>query len=169
MTLRLLTGTAERDLPAIWPGIAPMAFGMAHNLLSKAGVAAGSRVLILDRASATGLACERLADILGASVERDAPGAGPVPMSFDAVIDLAASDGWRAHLGALRPGGHYARPGAIAEPARRGERRRVVLAELAAFFHPHPPREVFAGFITLVAAPHLRAVPPVFASKESAK
>lgn len=169
MTLRLLTGTTERDLPAIWPGMAPMAFGMAHNLLSKAGVAAGARVLILGRASATGLACERLARVLGAAAERYDTGIDPVPMSFDAVIDLTASEGWRAFLGALRPGGHYARPGAIAEPARPGERRRVVLAELAAFFHPHPPREVFAGFITLVAAPHLRAVPPVFASKESAK
>ncbi len=161
------TGRNGRDLPALWPGIAPMAFGMAHNLLSKAGVTAGSRVLIVDRASATGLACERLAGILGASVARNESGTGPMPMSCDAVIDLTASEGWRALLGALRPGGHYARPGAIAEPARPGERRRVVLAELAAFFHPHPPREVFAGFITLVAAPYLRAVPPVFVSKES--
>ncbi len=157
-------------------GAMPLAFGTAHNLLKRAGVDVGTRVLVIFAGQPVGYAALRLAAIHGAKPFAVCPpstcglaraaGAQTVDAAavfgmepFDAVIDLLGGDGWRSNLRALKPGGRYATPGAIGEPPAPRETRQVFLNDVTAFDRPHRSRELFAGLVTVVTATHLRLMP----------
>lgn len=157
-------------------GVMPLAFGAAYNLLERAAVTAGTRILVIPAGQPTGYAALRLATARGARAhilcdESDdglAIAYGAVPMRdralpsvapFDAVIDVACGADWVRYLRYIKPGGIYARTGGIAEAPAPGETRRVFLNDLTQFDRPHRSRELFVGLVTTVAAPRLRAMP----------
>ncbi len=157
-------------------GVMPLAFGTAYNLLERAAVTAGSRILVVPGGQPAGYAVLRLATSRGACAhilcdECDdglALAYGAVPVRdqtlpsvapFDAVIDVACTPGWARYLRFIKPGGIYARTGGIAEAPAPGETRQIFLNDLTPFDRPHRSRELFVGLITTVAAPRLRAMP----------
>ncbi|MGB3316523.1 MAG: hypothetical protein WBB85_19160 [Albidovulum sp.] len=150
----------------------PMEFSTAHNLLTRGRVTRGSRLAVIGVDEAVSYACLRLGVHAGADVtaccaarhaaQARAAGAKVIPTdqplptcAFDAVIDLSGTEAWRAALPVLHPGGRYVTRGAV--PG--AEDAEVFLNDLPLFDRFHQPREVFPGLITVVPAPHLRAVP----------
>lgn len=156
-------------------GAMPCAHGTAQNLLARAGVAVGERVLVTGASGGVGLAAVQLAMLRGAEVtaqcspSKSAPlralGAAILPReatpparAFDVVIDLVGGDGWQARLDALRPGGRYATSGAVGGPMVRGDLRRIYLNDLTIHGATHQPPEVFAGLVTLINTARIRPV-----------
>ncbi len=156
-------------------GAMPCAYGTAHNLLTRASVAVGERVLVTGATGGVGLAAVQLAMLRGAevtgqcSLSKAAPlramGARvlaretvPEGRSFDVVIDVVGGPGWQDRLDALAPGGRYATSGAVAGPVVQGDLRRVYLNDLTLYGATHQPREVFAGLVTIINAARLRPV-----------
>jgi len=146
----------------------PCAFGTAANLLTRAGVASGQRVLITGASGGVGLAAVQLAALRGAEVtglasaaKADAVrAAGAVlvsgrdgdlpPDSFDAVIDLVGGDRWAQVIRAVRPGGHYAVSGAIAGPMVAADLREIYLRDITLHGCTFLPRDVFADLVALI-------------------
>jgi NADPH:quinone reductase-like Zn-dependent oxidoreductase len=156
-------------------GAMPCAYGTAHNLLSRAQVAVGERVLVTGASGGVGLAAVQLGLLRGAevtaqcSLSKSAPpramGAAilsrdstPLPKSFDVIIDVVGGDDWQARLDALRAGGRYATSGAVAGPMVKGDLRRIYLNDLTIYGATHQPREVFAGLVTIINAARIRPV-----------
>ena len=156
-------------------GAMPCAYGTAANLLARAGVAAGERVLVTGASGGVGLAAVQLAVLRGATVTGQARSekagvlraagaavldrdAAPEPLGFDVVIDVVGGAGWQQRLDALRPGGRYATSGAVAGPIVQGDLRSIYLNDLTIFGATHQPREVFAGLVTLINTARLRPV-----------
>ena len=156
-------------------GAMPCAYGTAANLLARAGVGAGERVLVTGASGGVGLAAVQLALLRDAQVTGQArpekagvlraagaavldQDATPAPRSFDVVIDVVGGPGWQHRLEALRPGGRYATSGAVAEPVVQGDLRTVYLNDLTVFGATHQPREVFAGLVTLINTARIRPV-----------
>ncbi len=120
------------DLTDVELAAIPCAFSTAENMLIRAGVAEGWRVLVTGASGGVGLAAVQLARLRGAEVigqtspaKADAVrAAGAVTIGrddlpeapVDAVIDLVGGPNWARVLSALRPGGAYAVAGAIAGP-----------------------------------------------------
>jgi NADPH:quinone reductase-like Zn-dependent oxidoreductase len=170
--LQDVTGPALTD---IGTGAMPCANGTAHNLLARAAVAVGERVLVTGASGGVGLAAVHLALLRGAEVtaqcslaksallrdmgatilSRDAT---PRAQGFDAVIDLLGGEGFQDRLDALRPGGRYAAAGAVGGPLVKGELRRIYLNDLTPQGAAHQPREVFAGLVTVISTARLRPV-----------
>jgi alcohol dehydrogenase len=156
-------------------GAMPCAYGTAANLLARAGVGAGERVLVTGASGGVGLAAVQLALLRDAEVtgqarphkagvlraagaavlDRDA---SPTPRGFDVVIDVVGGPGWQHRLEALRPGGRYATSGAVAGPVVQGDLRTVYLNDLTVFGATHQPREVFAGLVSLINTARIRPV-----------
>jgi NADPH:quinone reductase-like Zn-dependent oxidoreductase len=146
----------------------PCAFGTALNLLTRAGVSEGLRVLVTGASGGVGLAAVVLAQMLGAEVTgvtdptkaqvvRDAGAVAtlarddvPPERSFDVVIDVVGGPGWVARLAALRPGGVCAVAGAIAGPVVETDLRRVYLDDLSILGCTHQAPEVFARLVRLI-------------------
>jgi len=146
----------------------PCAFGTAENLLARAGVAAGERVLVTGASGGVGLAAVQLAAQRGAAVTGVAApekaeavrAAGaeavlgrdetPPPRSCDAVIDLVGGPGWGALIRALRPGGRYATSGAIAGPVVEADLRDIYLGDLTLHGCTFQPPEVFAALVARI-------------------
>jgi alcohol dehydrogenase len=156
-------------------GAMPCAYGTAANLLARAGVAAGERVLVTGASGGVGLAAVQLAVLRGATVTGQARSekagvlraagaavldrdAAPEPLGFDVVIDVVGGAGWQQRLDALRPGGRYATSGAVAGPIVQGDLRSIYLNDLTIFGATHQPREVFAGLVTLINTARIRPV-----------
>jgi alcohol dehydrogenase len=156
-------------------GAMPCAHGTAHNLLTRAAVAVGERVLVTGASGGVGLAAVQLALLRGAevtaqcSLEKSAPlralGAAILPresippvQSFDAVIDIVGGEGFQDRLDALRPGGRYATSGAVGGPMVKGDLRRVYLNDLTIHGCTHQPREVFQGLVTIINTARIRPV-----------
>jgi NADPH:quinone reductase-like Zn-dependent oxidoreductase len=170
-----LHDVSASSLSDIEIGAMPCAYGTAHNLLTRAQVAVGERVLITGASGGVGLAAVQLATLRGAevtgqcSLSKAAPlraiGAlvlardnTPKPRSFDVVIDVVGGEGWQDRLDALVPGGRYATSGAVAGPKVTGDLRRVYLNDLTIYGATHQPREVFAGLVTIINTARLRPV-----------
>ena len=144
----------------------PCAFGTANNMLHRAGLQAGERVLVTGASGGVGLAAVQLAALQGASVtgqcsvakagavaaagatvlDRDAT---PAPDSFDLVIDVVGGPGWASRLNALCPGGRYATAGAVGGPEVTGDLRVIYLKDLTLYGCTNQSE---AGFAALVAA-----------------
>lgn len=148
----------------------PCAFGTALNLLTRAGVAKGNRVLITGASGGVGLAAVQLAKHLGAEVTAVAAlskqaavraagathllgrGDTPAERAFDRVIDVVGGPAWPALIRALKPGGHYAVSGAIAGPIVEADLRQIYLPDITIHGCTYTPREVFAGLVELMKA-----------------
>lgn len=156
-------------------GAMPCAHGTAHNLLTRANVAVGERVLVTGASGGVGLAVVQLALLRGAevvaqsSLAKSAPlrafGATILPRdstpparSFDAVIDIVGGEGFQDRLDALRLGGRYATSGAVGGPLVKGDLRRIYLNDLTLLGATHQPREVFAGLVTIINTARIRPV-----------
>jgi alcohol dehydrogenase len=167
-----VTASALTDIEI---GAMPCAHGTAHNLLSRAAVAVGERVLVTGASGGVGLAAVQLALLRGAevtaqcSLSKSAPlrdmgatilprDAVPRAQSFDAVIDIVGGDGFQDRLDALRPGGRYATSGAVGGPLVKGDLRRIYLNDLTLHGATHQPREVFAGLVTIINTARIRPV-----------
>ncbi len=153
----------------------PCAYGTALNLLSRANVAVGERVLVTGASGGVGFAAVQLASLRGAevtgqcSLSKSAPlkamnvavlsrGTVPREKSFDVIIDVVGGDGWQQRLEALRPGGRYATSGAVAGPMVKGDLRHVYLNDLTIYGATYQPREVFAGLVTIINTARIRPV-----------
>lgn len=154
-------------------GAMPCAYGTAHNLVSRAGVKRGERVLVTGASGGVGYAAVQLAVLKGAIVtgqcapakaapvqeagarilDRDAT---PAAKSFDVVIDVVGGAGWNDRLSALKPGGRYATSGAIAGPMVEGDLRTVYLNDLTLFGCTHQSREIFTGLVTIINTAQIR-------------
>ncbi len=172
---RHLHDVSASPLSDIEIGAMPCAYGTAFNLLTRARVAVGERVLVTGATGGVGLAAVQLAVLRGAevtgqcSLSKSAPlramnvavlprDSDPREKTFDVVIDVVGGDGWQGRLDALRPGGRYATSGAVAGPMVKGDLRRVYLNDLTLYGATHQPREVFAGLVTIINAARLRPV-----------
>lgn len=172
---RHLHDVSASPLSDVEIGAMPCAYGTAHNLLTRARLAVGERVLVTGASGGVGLALVQLAVLRGAEVTGQcslgkaaavaAAGAAvlsrettPKPHSFDVVIDVVGGPGWQQRLEALRPGGRYATSGAVAGPMVAGDLRTVYLNDLTLLGCTHQPREVFAGLVTLINAARIRPV-----------
>lgn len=172
---RYLHDVSVSPLSDIEIGAMPCAYGTAFNLISRAQLAVGERVLVTGASGGVGLAAVQLALLRGAEVtgqcslgkahivraqgadvlNRDTP---PGPRQFDVVIDVVGGAGWQDRLEALRPGGRYATSGAVAGPMVTGDLRTVYLNDLVLLGCTHQPREVFAGLVTIINAARIRPV-----------
>lgn len=172
---RYLHDVSASPLSDIEIGAMPCAYGTAFNLISRARVAVGERVLVTGASGGVGLAAVQLALLQGADVTgqcslakahvvRAAGGAVldrdtvPTSRSFDVVIDVVGGPGWQNRLEALRPGGRYATSGAVAGPMVTGDLRTVYLNDLTLYGCTNQPREVFAGLVTIINAAKVRPV-----------
>ncbi|MBL9051467.1 MAG: zinc-binding dehydrogenase [Tabrizicola sp.] len=172
---RHLHDVSASPLTDIEIGAMPCAYGTAHNLLTRAAVAVGERVLVTGASGGVGLAAVQLALLRGAEVTaqcslgKSAPlramgatilsrEAQPRPHSFDVVIDVVGGEGFQDRLDALSPGGRYATSGAVGGPMVKGDLRRVYLNDLTIFGATHQPREVFAGLVTIINTARIRPV-----------
>ncbi len=147
----------------------PCSYSTAENLLTRAGVKAGERVLVTGASGGVGSAAVQLAKArdayvwavttpaksdalheLGAnetiSRETDLI-AVPGVNSVDVVIDLVAGDKWPQYLEVLRPGGRYAVAGAIAGPLVELDVRTLYLKDLSLFGCTVLEPEVFNNLI----------------------
>lgn len=172
---RHLHDVTASPLTDVGIGAMPCAHGTAHNLLSRAQVAVGERVLVTGASGGVGLAAVQLALLRGAevtaqcSLAKSAPlrqmGATILPRdstpqtrSFDVVIDIVGGEGFQDRLDALRPGGRYATSGAVGGPMVQGDLRRIYLNDLTLHGATHQPREVFAGLVTIINTARIRPV-----------
>ncbi|MES2142922.1 MAG: zinc-binding dehydrogenase [Pseudomonadota bacterium] len=172
---RHLYDVTASDLSDIEIGAMPCAYGTAFNLLARAQVAVGERVLVTGATGGVGLAAVQLAVLRGAevtgqcSLSKSAPlramnvavlsrDAEPRGGSFDVVIDVVGGEHWQQRLEALRPGGRYATSGAVAGPMVRGDLRHIYLNDLTIHGATHQPREVFAGLVTIINTGRIRPV-----------
>jgi NADPH:quinone reductase-like Zn-dependent oxidoreductase len=133
----------------------PCAYSTAENLLTRADVKTGERVLVTGASGGVGSAAVQLAKVRGAFVwavtrpdKSDALRAlgadetisretdltvEPGSNRMDVVIDLVAGDRWPQYLEVLRPGGRYAVAGAIAGPLVELDVRTLYLKDLSLF------------------------------------
>lgn len=146
----------------------PCAFGTAENLLTRAGVTAGQKVLITGASGGVGLAAVQLAALRGASVwgvtaaakaevvkSQGALGTFardelPPQDMFDAVIDVVGGPAWASLILALKPGGHYAVSGAIAGPIVEADLRDIYLRDITIHGCTHQAPEVFGRLVELM-------------------
>ena len=147
----------------------PCSYSTAENLLTRANVKSGERILVTGASGGVGSAAVQLAKARGACVwavtspsKSDALhklGADetisretdltvePGSNSVDVVIDLVAGNKWPQYLEALRPGGRYAVAGAIAGPLVELDVRTLYLKDLSLFGCTVLEPEVFDNLI----------------------
>ena len=147
----------------------PCAYSTAENLLHRAALGEGERVLITGASGGVGSAAIQLAkrrgaeivavsgaakaaevQALGASqvVDRDADLVEAVGRdSVDVVVDLVAGPSWPSLLEVLRRGGRYATAGAIAGPLVELDVRTLYLKDLTFFGCTYQPRVVFENLV----------------------
>ena len=152
----------------------PCAFGTAENLLTRAGVTAGQKVLITGASGGVGLAAVQLAALRGATVwgvtspakaevvknqgaiatfDRDAD----LPRdTFDVVIDVVGGPAWQGLILALKPGGHYAVSGAIAGPVIQADLRDIYLRDITIHGCTHQAFDVFGRLVELMNAGQIK-------------
>ena len=156
----------------------PCAYGTAENMLHRAGVSRGSRVLIAGASGGVGSAAVQLAKRRGAHVigmasaakhdlvrsigadqliDRDANlvqllGEG----SVDIVVDNVAGPGFGAMLEVLRRGGTYVSSGAIAGPMVELDMRTLYLKDLTLLGCTGWDEPVFPNLISYVTRGEIR-------------
>jgi NADPH:quinone reductase-like Zn-dependent oxidoreductase len=153
-------------------GSVPCAFSTAENILYRAGVQAGERVLITGASGGVGAAAIQLTKRRGAHViaigGRDkadqmlALGAEQIiprgerlsnnveKESIDVVVDLVAGPSFVELLDVLKKGGRYATAGAIAGPIVELDVRTLYLKDLSFFGCTFQEDQVFSNLISYI-------------------
>ncbi len=156
----------------------PCSYGTAENLLTRAGVRAGERVLVTGASGGLGSAAVQLAARRGAEViavvsadKRDACadlGAARLVTrdedllgllgqnSLDVVIDGVGGPGFSALPGLLKPRGRYAVSGAVAGARVQLDLRQLYLKDLTFFGCTAQTADVFAALIGHIARGEVR-------------
>jgi NADPH:quinone reductase-like Zn-dependent oxidoreductase len=149
------TWQVRSDLSDAQLAAVPCSYATAENLLHRAGVGPGDRVLVTGASGGVGSAAVMLARLRGAEVvavagpdkaaavaalgaslvvPRDADLVVSVGRErIDAVIDLVGGSRWPELLAVLRPGGRYAVSGAIGGPHVDLDLRTLYLKDLTLF------------------------------------
>jgi NADPH:quinone reductase-like Zn-dependent oxidoreductase len=156
----------------------PCAYAAAENMLARAGVAAGERVLVTGASGGVGSAAVQLARRRGAEViavaAEDKAGAiralgaarviareaDPLATigrgTLDAVIDVAGGPQVPAWLGCLRRAGRYAVAGAIAGAEVPLDLRTLYLRDLSLYGCTVFPPGLFAELVGYIARGEIR-------------
>jgi len=156
----------------------PCSWSTAENMLTRAGVQRGQRVLVTGASGGVGGAALQLAALRGAdvavvaasdkheqlltldaqeAVDRDddlldAFGTD----AFDVVIDVVGGSQWPQLLQVLRPGGHYATAGAIAGPMVELDLRTLYLKDITMHGCTVLDDGVFAALVRRIERGELR-------------
>lgn len=158
----------------------PCSWSAAENMVARAGVAAGERVLVTGASGGVGSAAVQLATRRGAHVvalcarekaaEVKALGATDVlprdsdlksslgTEGIDAVIDGVGGPGFPALLDILKRGGRYAVVGAIAGPVVELDLRTLYLKDLSLFGCTVLGPEVFSHLVGYIERGEVRPV-----------
>lgn len=154
----------------------PCSYSAAENMINRARVAAGERVLVTGASGGVGSAAVQLAARRGARVTALAGmskqqavadlGAAEVldrhaPLGrdcFDVVIDAVGGTGFGGLLNALRPGGRYATAGAIAGPMVELDLRTLYLKDLTLYGCTVLDAEVFPNLVGYIERGEIRPV-----------
>ncbi|TFD74693.1 alcohol dehydrogenase [Cryobacterium psychrophilum] len=156
----------------------PCAYGTAENMVSRAGITVGTRVLVPGASGGVGSAVVQLAKRRGAYVigiasaaKRDRVleigadevlerGTDPVvqlgAQSVDVVIDNVAGSGFGSMLALLRHGGVYVTSGAIAGPIVELDLRTLYLGDLRLIGCTAWDEHVFADVVSYVERGEIR-------------
>ncbi|MDI9244261.1 alcohol dehydrogenase family protein [Marinobacter sp. CHS3-4] len=156
----------------------PCAYGTAENMLHRAGVVAGDRVLVPGASGGVGSAVVQLAKRRGAHVTaicgaakmeavRDLGADVVLPrsdnllddipeQSVNVVIDNVAGEQFPQLLKLLAPGGRYASSGAIAGPITRLDMRDLYLKDLTLFGSTAWDEPVFPNLIRYIERGEIR-------------
>jgi len=156
----------------------PCSYSTAENMLTRAKIGAGERVLVTGASGGVGsaaiqLACARGAEVVAVTTAAKAdalralgavdtlgrdedPSAKFGVNSFDAVIDLVAGPAFPRLLDALRPGGRYAVAGAVAGAEVALDVRTLYLKDLTFFGCTSLDDGVFAQLIARIEAGDIR-------------
>ena len=169
----------------------PCAYGTAENLLRRAGVTAGERVLVTGASGGVGAAVVQLAAARGATViavtspgksdalralgaelvaARDGDLAAQLgPQSVDVVIDNVSGPGFGRLLDLLRRGGRYATAGAVAGPLVTLDKRTLYLRDLTVIGCTAWDEPVFPAVLAALARCEARPrIAATFALREMA-
>jgi len=147
----------------------PCAYSTAENMLHRADLQAGERILITGASGGVGSAAIQLAKRRGAYVIAQASSSKATQVldagadevvdreqnlsqhlranSVDMVADLVAGPSWPQLLDVLRPGGRYSTAGAIAGPMVELDVRTLYLKDLTFFGSTYQPPEVFQNLV----------------------
>ncbi len=158
----------------------PCSWSAAENMVARAGVKSGERVLVTGASGGVGSAAVQLAARRGAQVvalcaqekaaEVRALGAAEVlprdadlkPLigseSIDAVIDGVGGPGFSALLDTLKRGGRYAVVGAIAGPVVELDLRTLYLKDLSLFGCTVLGQRVFSNLVGYIERGEVRPV-----------
>lgn len=156
----------------------PCASSTAENMLRRAGVQRGERVLVTGASGGVGTAAVQLARRRGAVVvavagaaKADAIvdlGAHEVvprsldlvdrfgPDAFDVVVDVVAGPRWGALLTVLRRGGRYVTSGAVAGPIVELDVRTLYLKDLTLLGATYQPPDVVADLVGYIERGEVR-------------
>jgi NADPH:quinone reductase-like Zn-dependent oxidoreductase len=170
----------ESELSNVQLASFPCSYSTAENLLTRAKVKSGERVLVTGASGGVGSAAVQLAKARGANVwavtnpikadsvrelgadetiSRDTDlKVTPGSNSLDVVIDLVAGDKWPQYLEALCPGGRYAVAGAIAGPLVELDVRTLYLKDLSLFGCTVLEPEVFNNLISHIEQGRVKPV-----------
>jgi len=162
----------------------PCAYGTAENMLHRAGIAAGMRVLVPGASGGVGTAVVQLARLRGATViavtsadkreavaalgaaevltRQDDPLAVLGKESVDVVVDNVAGPGFGTMLAVLQRGGRYVSSGAIAGPVVALDMRQMYLKDITLIGTTAWDEPVFPGLVAAIEADAFR--PPVAAT-----
>lgn len=167
------SGWSDAELASL-----PCAYGTAENMLERAGVGAGMRVLIPGASGGVGSAAVQLARRRGAEVVGVTSAAKVEAVrslgtdrvlsrdddllvelgseSVDVVIDNVVGDAFGPHLELLRRGGRYVSSGAIAGPKVELDLRTLYLKDLTLFGTTAWDEAVFPNLVRYVEAGEIR-------------
>jgi len=167
----------------------PCSYSAAENLLTRAGVNEGDRVLVTGASGGVGSAAVQLAKARGAyvmavtsptksdvlralgadeAISREMDLVEAVGSnSVDVVVDIVAGEKWPQYLAVLRSGGRYAVAGAIAGPLVELDVRTLYLKDLTLFGCTVLEPDVFKNLIYRIEQGAITpAVARVFALEE---
>ncbi|MEH6579559.1 MAG: alcohol dehydrogenase family protein [Amphritea sp.] len=158
----------------------PCAYSTAENMLHRAGVESGERVLITGASGGVGSAAIQLAKRRGAEViavvseskadqvlalgaDRIIPRGNSLidslgRCSVDVVVDLVAGSGWGELPEVLKTGGRYATAGAIGGPLVELDVRTLYLKDLSFFGCTFQEDVVFENLVRYIEAGEIRPV-----------
>jgi NADPH:quinone reductase-like Zn-dependent oxidoreductase len=158
----------------------PCAYSTAENMLHRAGLKSGERVLITGASGGVGSAAVQLAKrrgayviaVAGATKHPDVKALGADQLvarndnlvstvgadEVDLVVDLVAGPNWPQLLDVLRRGGRYATSGAIAGPMVELDVRTLYLKDLTFFGCTYQDDSVFRNLVSYIEAEEIRPV-----------